>query len=442
MATNLPGNGANSQREYQVLGDECLVNKDLNLALLGRVKEFTSLANIKVAFGSEGFTEIIIKYMGELWVMLEFLSMESLDKFRKNVSIASWVSQVINANIDFVPEGRIAWVEVEGVPFKLWSRNSFSRIAAKWGTLLDVDDRKDKCYHSKRICIYMKSDRSIKNEFNIIHRGKKYWIRANETVGWVPDFTDESADEEQDEFNYDNDGNDNGIPDEGLRNSKEDEEAQNSNTDKSDDPFNIYPLLNKGNISVGCENVSNSLEFLPGFTPATEKVEVNTKKVDANSNEKERMSLKCDKLWGSTRMDVYLIWERLLVLKEWKRCIDELFIHQHSRSCPKGQKNWVMELCIKNKVNFLAIQETKMETIDSVYVRQCWGNMAFDHAHSGSVGNSRGILCIWDTYSFIKQNVTVSDYFIIIGGTWRATSMRCLMIVVYAPQDSRDKIIL
>nr|GFD30345.1 nucleotide-binding alpha-beta plait domain-containing protein [Tanacetum cinerariifolium] len=36
-----------------VLGDECLVNKDLNLAFLGRVKEFTSLANIKVAFGSE-----------------------------------------------------------------------------------------------------------------------------------------------------------------------------------------------------------------------------------------------------------------------------------------------------------------------------------------------------------------------------------------------------
>nr|GEY52565.1 RNA-directed DNA polymerase, eukaryota [Tanacetum cinerariifolium] len=145
-------------------------------------------------------------------------------------------------------------------------------------------------------------------------RGKEYWIRANETVGWVPDFTDESDDEEQDEFNYDNDGNDNGIPgegediglnkgmgnlsdveevqetifeDEGLRNSKEDEEAQNSNTDKSDDPFNIYPLLNKGNISVGCENVSNSLEFPPGFTPAMEKVEVNTKKVDANSNEKE-----------------------------------------------------------------------------------------------------------------------------------------------------------
>nr|GFB20148.1 RNA-directed DNA polymerase, eukaryota [Tanacetum cinerariifolium] len=190
---------------------------------------------------------------------------------------------VINANIDFVPKGRIAW-----------SGNSFSRIAAKWGTLLDVDDREDKW--------------------------EKYWIRANETVGWVPDFTDESDDEEQDEFNYDNDGNDN---DEGLMNTKEDEEAQNSNTDKSDDPFNIYPLLNKGNISVGCENVSNSLEFLPGFTLATEKVEVHTKKVDANSNEKE---------WVSRKLG--------------------------------------------------------------------------------------GILCIWDTYSFIKQNVTVSDYFIIIGGTW------------------------
>ncbi|GJX57447.1 nucleotide-binding alpha-beta plait domain-containing protein [Tanacetum coccineum] len=57
-----------------VLGDECLRNKNIYNALFGRVNEFASLANLKKALGNEGFLDITIKYMGELWVMLEFRS--------------------------------------------------------------------------------------------------------------------------------------------------------------------------------------------------------------------------------------------------------------------------------------------------------------------------------------------------------------------------------
>nr|GEV72031.1 hypothetical protein [Tanacetum cinerariifolium] len=122
-----------------VLGDECVNDKNLSNALLGRVKEFASLANLKLALGNEGFGDITIKYMGELWVLLEFKSEESKNKFKDNV-------------------------EVEGVPFKLWSGNTFSRIANKWGKLLDVDDQEE---------------------------------TANETPGWVPDFKEEADDEDE-----------------------------------------------------------------------------------------------------------------------------------------------------------------------------------------------------------------------------------------------------
>lgn len=30
----------------------------------------------------------------------------------------------------------------------------------------------------------------------------------------------------------------------------------------------------------------------------------------------------------------------------------------------KAKKDWVKELCVKNKVNFLSLQETKMEDIE------------------------------------------------------------------------------
>ncbi|GJW15428.1 nucleotide-binding alpha-beta plait domain-containing protein [Tanacetum coccineum] len=49
-----------------LLDDECLMDMDITNALFGRVKEFASLANIKKALGNEGFSELTIKYMGEL----------------------------------------------------------------------------------------------------------------------------------------------------------------------------------------------------------------------------------------------------------------------------------------------------------------------------------------------------------------------------------------
>ncbi|GJW02192.1 RNA-directed DNA polymerase, eukaryota [Tanacetum coccineum] len=75
-------------------------------------------------------------------------------------------------------------------------------------------------------------------------------------------------------------------------------------------------------------------------------------------------------------------------------------------------------------------------------LRACWGNYTFDYAHSDSVGNSGGILCIWDPNSFQKDNVTVSDFFIIIRGTWLKSGVKILMVAVYAPHDLRDKKIL
>ncbi|GKB51837.1 RNA-directed DNA polymerase, eukaryota, partial [Tanacetum coccineum] len=41
----------------------------------------------------------------------------------------------------------------------------------------------------------------------------------------------------------------------------------------------------------------------------------------------------------------------------------------------KAKKDWVKELCVRNKVNFLALQETKMENMDLICVKTCWGNL-------------------------------------------------------------------
>ncbi|GJT33115.1 RNA-directed DNA polymerase, eukaryota [Tanacetum coccineum] len=108
----------------------------------------------------------------------------------------------------------------------------------------------------------------------------------------------------------------------------------------------------------------------------------------------------------------------------------------------KAKKEWVKDLCHKNKVNFLTLQETKMEKMDMFCIKKCWGNMAFDYVHSDAVGNSGGILCVWDPNSFYKESVTISDSFVMIRGVWRATGLKYMIIAVYAPHEMKGKYLL
>nr|GFB01101.1 RNA-directed DNA polymerase, eukaryota [Tanacetum cinerariifolium] len=62
-----------------------------------------------------------------------------------------------------------------------------------------------------------------------------------------------------------------------------------------------------------------------------------------------------------------------------------------------------------------------MNDIHIQCVRACWGNLVFDYLHSAAVGNSGGILCVWDSNSFDKESVTLSDSFVLIRGIWRLT---------------------
>ncbi|GJX93965.1 RNA-directed DNA polymerase, eukaryota [Tanacetum coccineum] len=83
-----------------------------------------------------------------------------------------------------------------------------------------------------------------------------------------------------------------------------------------------------------------------------------------------------------------------------------------------------------------------MEKVDLWCIKQCWGNFAFEYAYSEAVGNSGGILCIWDPNMFNKLNETISDYFTIVRGTWVPTGLKLLIVSVYAPQEAKEKVML
>ncbi|GJV36973.1 nucleotide-binding alpha-beta plait domain-containing protein [Tanacetum coccineum] len=268
-----------------VIDNDCLNSKDISKDLMGRVKELESLTNLKSALSNEGFVDLSIRYLGELWVLLEFASAESKELFKQNAEVGSWFSELKQASMDFIPEGRIVWVDVEGVPFKFWSGNTFKRIAAKWGDLLDVDQEASS-FHSKRLCLSTKYHMNIFESFKMIFRGKVFWIRAKEVPGWVPELLEDSDDEDQlddgsmegaikaqDSDSIDDRSDVEVVPDTSL------DESVGSKKQKSEDPFNIYSILNRKRnvINDMTSGEASSPEFPPGFTPLDDQVDVGSK---------------------------------------------------------------------------------------------------------------------------------------------------------------------
>nr|GEZ74948.1 RNA-directed DNA polymerase, eukaryota, reverse transcriptase zinc-binding domain protein [Tanacetum cinerariifolium] len=96
-----------------VLDDSYLNEKDYSLCLMCKVKDFATLANLKVVVANEGFDNIKFKYMRGYWVMMEFQTEVTKLKFQENSIMKTWFSQIQLASSDFNTDRRVTWVEIE-----------------------------------------------------------------------------------------------------------------------------------------------------------------------------------------------------------------------------------------------------------------------------------------------------------------------------------------
>ncbi|GKB50076.1 nucleotide-binding alpha-beta plait domain-containing protein [Tanacetum coccineum] len=93
----------------------------------------------------------------------------------------------------------------------------------------------------------------------------------------------------------------------------------------------------------------------------------------------------------------------------------ELNRSNDKEGCEKGDMQ--KESSIPDDYMQMPTPETKMEKISLFNIKALWGNSLFDYAVSSSVGQSGGLLCVWDPSMFKKDNVTISDSFVAIRGT-------------------------
>lgn len=93
----------------------------------------------------------------------------------------------------------------------------------------------------------------------------------------------------------------------------------------------------------------------------------------------------------------------------------------------------IRNLVNKERLDFLCIQKTKMETCDRFFCQYLWGSSEVDWVFRPLVGNSGGMLCLWYKDAFVLQDSFDGVGFLGVKGIWRNTTSYCYIFNVYSP---------
>ncbi|GKC14170.1 RNA-directed DNA polymerase, eukaryota [Tanacetum coccineum] len=420
-----------------VLDESCVSEKDLSCSLMGKIKD---LAN-------EGFDNVNLTYLGGYWVLINADSISSKEKLSKHMRVASWFVELIPACNSFVSENRLVWVSLEGLPIKLWNKAAFAKIVFQWGTLANLDVDEDSSLPFKKVCVVTNHHTIINDKIKIIIKGKLYWIHVKEFNAWDPEFIDKGSDtSSSDEEDIDGKANDFDSDKEldhisesscmnDYRMKSKTQDSGNEQKPISEDPFEIYELLNKKKDKEVSNKETSKDEgptFPPGFTPNVVDDTVDgqvsgSNKFPNTDSHTTKDSISGMKKGSNSSLNLKIGGSILQVMEDLVEV---------------GQTmGYNMEGCLKNIEAIVGLQrDSQLENIDPFAINALWGNFAFDFAISPSVGFSGGLLCVWDPNTFSKESVTISDSFLAIRGTWISSSTKLLIVSVYAPQElSRKK---
>ncbi|GJZ73409.1 RNA-directed DNA polymerase, eukaryota, partial [Tanacetum coccineum] len=405
-----------SSSPAMMLDESCVIDCDLSKNFMGKVKDVSLISKLRTLFMDEGFTVGQLLYLGGMWVMIECVNAESKVKMMRHSGVKSWFSTIRNATLDFVSDECIVWVDIEGIPLNVWSRETFKRIGKKWGDVMDIEDNVDYSFGRKRLCIKTKQPSSILESFKVIFKGKIFMVRAKELFTWSPIFSGQ------------NEGNE-----------ISDDESEMGF--KQDSECSQFRILRKQPDGVS-KAANPSLSRPSGSTPGEHKAPKDNNQTEKEATDFNAASPSLSHPPGFTQGEPETPNDNIQTEKEATVAVSAKVmkisqeVSNQDSGCNLGsytEKNGgyvlrVMEDLIKVGKDMGYSMDGCEKDVEHIIGLQGDGGVE-------AVGLSGGILCVWEATVFKKDCVTTFDNFIAVYGTWLPTNTKVLFVAIYAPQQ-------
>nr|GEW20062.1 RNA-directed DNA polymerase, eukaryota [Tanacetum cinerariifolium] len=355
---------------------------DMKNAILAKVRDVNLILNIKNVLDKEGFCNFQCKYIGGLWLWIEFDSPKACTKLQTNKEMSWYFTSLKQINKSFVADERVIWIEIGGLPLNAWTTKSFKKIALSWGEPLFVDEDPSENNAIGRVCFKTKIQGLVNEVCKVVILESPPSIHSDmeNNNKHDLDFNDnDSYDEEEGEIPNDNTNHE----DEYVRDSFWADEA--SNVEKKQDGFTDEqhdPPIKKNEVP---KEDSNSFSKPPGF----EGYKSNSPLISTGGN---RNSFKQPSNCSSAPTKATRASK------------------SRSKSINQGS---MIEAFISN-IEMVKVLETHSIKIDPFKVKSSWGNSQFDYAECPSSRRSGGLLSIWDPNVFSMINIFPCEHYLIV----------------------------
>lgn len=99
------------------------------------------------------------------------------------------------------------------------------------------------------------------------------------------------------------------------------------------------------------------------------------------------------------------------------------------------KKGAIRNLVQKENVDFICIQETKLESIDFSLCKILWGGEEVGWMFKESIGSPGGLLCMWNKAVLSMEVCYQGRGFICVKGRWGDQRIPCSIFNIYGPCD-------
>ncbi|ESW26204.1 hypothetical protein PHAVU_003G099400, partial [Phaseolus vulgaris] len=141
VSDGVVNNGTGENASMEVEQDSWLEG-----SYVGSFKEIPCFQSIKESFVMGGFSLVKLRYLGGRFVLLSCEEEGSLRKIIANNK--SWFDEVFSSvtpwDGSFVLKERCEWIRCRGIPLQLWCNQSFSKVGAVVGEVVEIDEATEK----------------------------------------------------------------------------------------------------------------------------------------------------------------------------------------------------------------------------------------------------------------------------------------------------------
>ncbi|KAL6523253.1 hypothetical protein OROGR_016856 [Orobanche gracilis] len=189
------------------------------LSILLKVIEPSFIPSACQWLQDEGFSNVTTRYIGGRWIWVTFVSFEAKELFLANVSFKCRFEAYKPPTVSFVPDERMVWVEIYGIPKGAWHKQTFMDITEPWGKGIFFDCDWESACSVAKVCLLSQTKRFIFEELTIALDDKPFTAWIKEFAPWEPNIlspTYVTSDSETDtESCDDNEGNSNESDEDG-----------------------------------------------------------------------------------------------------------------------------------------------------------------------------------------------------------------------------------